>query len=440
MLKRPVDVSMDASYTTLDILILSDPLVNEGNNSPIAIEVTKASPESSTIGLASSSFLDSTQDSSKWAVVHQPQAASAGVQYGPHLPPDHPQYPRSQQQQDEDLSLAMAASLRSSMLESGGNVPFVELSMLQNIRPTPDFPVTVRSRTDQFLHVGPLVQALYNIPQIREAFRGVVPRVHTNGNFTTPFWRAMSRMEMGTQSDVLIEDVIPNFHHNPDGNSIITDVKALAEEMYKNFASEVRSLPEPFSQNLLYSKIWYPPTSGFGSGGQTWNNPTNPYARETDTSANLPLIPISANVNSPENDLLTYLHEHTWSRKLASAGEVLVFEIAHDDGLVPISSVVNAAAASTSKGTGATNSKTTTGPNQKYILRFPARLYVDPFLLENAEIAVEQRTIRFQLERSIQESESQLSALGGGNVSNKYTILSLFQYPLYSTTYRIRAL
>lgn len=336
---------------------------------------------------------------------------------GPQLPPDHPQYPRTQQQQDEELNLAMAASLRSSMLDSGGNVPFVELSFLQQIRPSPDFPVTVRSRAGQYIHVGPLVQALYNVPQIRDTFRGVILHTHTNGAYVGPFWRAMSRMEMGVQSDVLVEEIIPNYRFNPDAEAVLNDSKALIEEMYRNFATEARSLPEPFSHNLLFSRIWYPPSSSFGSGGQAWTNDTNPYSSETDTSANFPLIPISANVNSPENDLLLYLHEHTWSRKLERAGEVLVFAISHEDGPVPISVAINASTWGTTGSANASNSKVSTGPNQKYILRYPTRLHVDPFLLENTEVTAAQRTLRYQMERAIQESESQLSALGGGNVS-----------------------
>jgi hypothetical protein len=240
----------------------------------------------------------------------------------------------------------------------------------------------------------------------------------------------MSRMEMGIQSDVLVEDIIPNYQFNPDAEGILNDSKVIAEDMYRSFAAEVRSLPEPFSHNLLYSRIWYPPSSSFGSGGQAWTNDTNPYSSETDTSANFPLIPISANVNSPENDLLLYLHEHTWSRKLERAGEVLVFGISHEDGPVPISVAVNAAA-SGSKGTAgssnASNSKISTGPNQKYILRYPTRLHVDPFLLENTEITATQRTLRYQMERDILESESQLSAFGGGNVSlNGIQVITLF--------------
>jgi hypothetical protein len=351
---------------------------------------------------------------------------------GPQLPPDHPQYPRTQQQQDEELNLAMAASLRSSMLDSGGNVPFVELSLLQRIRPSPDFPVTVRSRAGQFIHIGPLIQALYNVPQIRDAFRGVIPQIHTKGSFVGPFCRAMSRMEMGIQSDVLVEEIIPHYQFNPDAEAVLSDSKVLIEDMYRGFATEIRSLPEPFSHSLLYSRIWYPPSSSFGSGGQAWTNDTNPYSSETDTAANLPLIPISANVNSPENDLLLYLHEHTWSRKLERAGEVLVFGISHEDGPVPISVAINSSTLKGPIGTAnASSSKVSTGPNQKYILRYPTRLHVDPFLLENTEVTATQRTLRYQMERSIQESESQLSALGGGIVSvNSVQLIILLTRPI----------
>lgn len=263
-------------------------------------------------------------------------------------------------------------------------MPFKELTLLERIRPTPEWPVSIRSRSAQFYHFPPLIHALYYVPQIRDAFRGVRWGIHTTNEFVPPFTEAMGRMEMGIQSDVIFEELIPPRHVDPNAE-IAIDIQAMVETLFKPFAAGICQLPPPFKPSLLYSTIAF--TGGVGR----WPS--------QDGEANMPVIPVAANVNSPDNDLLTHLHEMTWSRRLESPADVLVFAISHEDGPTPMAA------------------KNTGGPAKKYSLKYPARMYIDPFLAENAEIASIQKGLRGSLELQVRECETRLSILGGGTVS-----------------------
>ncbi|KIM34465.1 hypothetical protein M408DRAFT_325862 [Serendipita vermifera MAFF 305830] len=386
------------------------------NNSPVQIDVTKASPQSSTVGLAGSSFVDHPEaEKANWALV--PTSQAAPVVYGPHPNPAGP-YVQAQGGQDDDLSAAISASLQTSMLDASSSAAFEELSLAQRIRLNPDIPVSLRSRNPHMMHVALLTHALYHVPQVRQAFKGIVPGPLTASKEIACFWKVMARLEMGTQSDVVLDEFLPKDvrYQLDENNSSLKEAKESTETLYTQFAQVTLSLPAPFFPGLFYSKIWYPPA--FGSGPSLWSSDTTSYSVETNTRADLPVIPITANVNSSDNSLLTYLHDLTWTRKLEQAGEVLVFSVTHEDGPVSSSSTKVENTGIGSSATGKSSSagpKATTGPAQKHLLKFPAQLYVDPFLLETREITTVQRGTRSAMESGIRLSETRLSGLGGGS-------------------------
>lgn len=355
-------------------------------------------------------------DKSNWALVTTTQSTTAV--YGPQPNPAGT-YAQAQGGQDDDLSAAISASLQTSMLDANSSAAFEELSLPQRIRLNPDIPVSLRSRSHRMIHVALLAHALYHVPQVRQAFKGIIPGTHTASKEITSFWKVMARLEMGTQSDVTMDEFLPRGvrYYADEDNGPLKEAKELTETLYTQFAQATLSLPAPFSPGLFYSKIWYPPA--FGSGPSLWSNGAMSYSTETNTRAELPIIPITANVNSSDNSLLSYLHELTWTRKLEHAAEVLVFAVAHEDGPVTTSSTIFGNTGNGS-GTGVKSSsasKGTSGPAQKHLLQFPAQLYVDPFLLETREITAVQRGTRSAMESSIRQSETRLNGLGGGSVS-----------------------
>jgi hypothetical protein len=138
--------------------------------------------------------------------------------------------------------------------------------------------------------------------------------------------------------------------------------------------------------------------------------------------------------------LLAYLHELIGSRRLESPAEVLVFGVTTEEGPTlgqtsdgsssqknattttgtstpGAASTTATAAASTSGGTStaATVKPLSKAPVQKHPLSFPARLYVDPFLLENMEVSTVQRKTRSTMELKIRELETRVTQLGGGS-------------------------
>jgi hypothetical protein len=385
----------------------------------VQIDVTRASPQSSTMGLASTSFIDDTEKS-KWALVTTSQPSSTAV-YGPQPDPAGP-YAATQRQQDDELSMAINASLQTSMLDANSSAAFVELSLSQRIRLNPDIPVTLRSRNPHMIHVALLAHAMYHVPQVRKVFAGILPNVHTISKEITSFWKMMARLEMGTQSDIVMDEFLPkDVRYSSESSGMLKEVKESTEALYTQFAQVTLSLPPPFTPSLLYSKIWYPPS--FGSGPAFWSSDHVAYSTETNTRADLPIIPITANVNSPDNSLVSYLHELTWTRKLDRAADVLVFQITHEDGPVTTTSRLGTFSSFGSGGTGEASTKTSStskppaGPAQKHLLQFPALLYVDPFLLETREITALQRRMRLAMETIVRQSEIRLAGLGGGLVS-----------------------
>ncbi|KAG8836379.1 hypothetical protein FRC18_011510 [Serendipita sp. 400] len=290
------------------------------HNSP-AIEITDSSPQSQAIGLASSNFLQDS-DKANWALVRTSQNATGdSVMYGPH--PD-PNAANRYQQHEDELSKAISASLQASMIDT----QYVSIPLSQHIRPSPFTPVSLRAKEVDLIPGALLVHALYHIPQIRDAFRKVAYGIYPKLKGIRPFWlnsmngywRCMAEMEMTLQADVTFDDWVQEFNsafHN-DG---FKDAKEHTEALYKRFADNSVHLPPPFSRNLLHSIIWYPRSSG-ASSSSLWSSDTSPYFASSSKSP-MPLIPISANINSPDNELINYLHEMTWTRKLEVAADIL---------------------------------------------------------------------------------------------------------------------
>lgn len=118
-------------------------------------------------------------------------------------------------------------------------------------------------------------------------------------------------------------------------------------------------------------------------------------------SPNKAIIPINSDVNDPQNDLLSHLHQMTWTRKLEYAGQVLCFAINREtDFIGPVTREAS--------GSG--------GPATKYPLKFPSRLFVDPFLLDNQEAASLQRKLRSFMSSKVVEMEKNNSLLTKYNV------------------------
>lgn len=358
-------------------------------------------------------------EKSKWALVPTSQPSATAV-YGPQPDPAGP-YAATQRQQDDELSMAISASLQTSMLDANSSAAFVELSLDKRIRLNPDIPVTLRSRNPHMMHVALLAHAMYHVPQVRKAFSGILPSVHTTSKEITSFWKMMARLEMGTQSDVVMDEFLPKDVRYSTEGGMLKEVKESMEALYAQFAQVALSLPPPFTSSLLYSKIWYPPS--LGSGPTFWSSGSIPYSTETNTQAHLPIIPITANVNSSDNSLVSYLHELTWTRKLDRAADVLVFQVTHEDGPATTTSRLATFPGFGSTSTDATSTKTSTtskasaGPTEKHLLQFPALLYIDPFLLKTREITALQRGTRMAMETTIRQSEARLNGLGGGSVS-----------------------
>ena len=381
-----------------------------GNNSPVQIDLTRPSPQSSTIGLASASFIET--DKSKWALTTTSQSSTTAI-YGPHPDPSG-SYAATQRQQDDDLSMAITASLQTSMLDANSSAAFEELSLTQRIRLNPDTPVTLRSRNPHLIYEALLVHALYHVPQVREAFAEIQPNSQPDSKEIASVWKVMARLAMGTQSDVIIDDFLPrNLAHSNGGSGMLKEVKESTEALYNRLADHTRALPS-FTSSLFYSNIWAP--SYFGAGLGFWS-------AENSTRPELPIIPITSNVNSIDNSLISYLHELTWTRKLGQAAEVLAFSITHEDGPVVTTSRMSTSAGFGSGGIGGSGAaaKTSTvkgppAPAQKHLLQFPALFYVDPFLLETREITSVQRNTRMLMDATVRQSETRLNGLGGGSV------------------------
>jgi hypothetical protein len=364
-------------------------------------------------------------DKTNWGVM-VPSQPTGGVQYGPHLPNyvQTMQQQQQQQQQDDDLSLAISASLRSSMLDSGSS-PFVTLPLVEQIRPTPFFPVTLRSRSPRFVYIAMLMQAMYQIPHIRIAFMGL--ESDNREESLQPFWEAMGRMDMGIQRDIHLDDLLhDHIVGDNDENALVKDIKESVSDFYSQFATEMCGHGRPFPSRLLVSQIWQPPSlarSSFGSNTDMWVDERT--LADTGSIQDFPVIPITSNVNSEENSLLLYLHDLTWSRKLQVAADVLVFSITHEEGL-PDPSIYKSTPTTGStngKGTSSNTSGKQSGPSQKYPLKYPAQLYVDPFMLDNHDIAKIQRDSQIKMQNNVHDIEKTISALGGGTVSGLLFLL-----------------
>lgn len=402
------------------------------NNSPVQIDLTKPSPENTTSLLPDTTFFDAQEsDKANWGVIVPSQPAGP-VQYGPHLPSYMQSVQQQQQrQQDDDLSLAISASLHSSMLDSGSS-SFVEIPLAEQPRPTPFFPVTLRSRTPRFVYIAMLMQAMYYVPHIRTAFSRIASD-HRDMENLQPFWEAMARMEMGVQRDIHLDDLIrDHVSSENDENGVVKDIRENLSEFYSQFASEMSGPSQAFPSRLLISQIWQPPSfsrSSFGSNTGMWVNERS--LSETGITQDYPLIPITSNINSEENSLLSYLHELTWSRKLQVAADVLVFSITQEEGL-PTPSIYRSTptiGGTNGKGTNSGSTSNAAGkpnasaPSQKYPLQFPAQLYVDPFMLNNLDIAKIQKEAQIKMETKVRDIERKISALGGG--TNKLPLKNL---------------
>ncbi|KAG8775917.1 hypothetical protein FRC15_000254 [Serendipita sp. 397] len=344
--------------------------------------------------------------------------------YGPH--PD-PNAANRYQQHEDELSKAISASLQASMIDT----QYVSIPLSQHIRPSPFTPVSLRAKEVDLIPGALLVHALYHIPQIRDAFRKVAYGIYPKLKGIRPFWlnsmngywRCMAEMEMTLQADVTFDDWVQEFNsafHN-DG---FKDAKEHTEALYKRFADNSVHLPPPFSRNLLHSIIWYPRSSG-ASSSSLWSSDTSPYFASSSKSP-MPLIPISANINSPDNELINYLHEMTWTRKLEVAADILVFGITHEEGPVPSSSIINSYSVSTNAASNSAGSSKIA--SEKYPLRFPPRIFVDPFLLENSEITAIQKKTRQTLLGSIRALENKLVTLRGSDHSALKNLRTSIKY------------
>ncbi|CAG8472542.1 3666_t:CDS:2, partial [Acaulospora colombiana] len=291
---------------------------------------------------------------------------------------------------------------------------------------------TLRSRTPRYIYIAMLIQAMYYVPHIRTAFSRIVSD-HRDMENLQPFWEAMARMEMGVQRDIHLDDLLQeHLTSENDENAMVKDIKETVAEFYSQFATEMSGPSHAFPSSLLISQIWQPPSlarSSFSSNTSMWVDERS--LAETGITQDYPLIPITSNINSEENSLLSYLHELTWFRKLQVAADVLVFSISHEEG-PPTPSIYRSTPTTSStngKGTSSGGTSNTAGklnnsaPSQKYPLQFPAQLYVDPFMLDNLDIAKIQKESQIKMETSVRDIEKKISALGGG--TNKLPIKNL---------------
>ena len=107
-----------------------------------------------------------------------------------------------------------------------------------------------------------------------------------------------------------------------------------------------------------------------------------------------------ASSSSNGNALVGCLNGLSWERKLSVCAEVLVFTIKP-----PHAPIDQGKVGPLEKDNGEKSS------NERTPLKYPARLFVDPFLEENAEIAGIQRRLRGEMYRQIVDSEKKMKIL-----------------------------
>ena len=107
-----------------------------------------------------------------------------------------------------------------------------------------------------------------------------------------------------------------------------------------------------------------------------------------------------ASSSSNGNTLVGCLNGLSWERKLSICAEVLVFTIKP-----PHTPIEQGKMGPLEKDNAEKPS------NERTPLKYPARLFVDPFLEENAEIAGAQRRLRGEMYRQIVDSEKKMKIL-----------------------------
>ncbi|CCA77901.1 hypothetical protein PIIN_00545 [Serendipita indica DSM 11827] len=383
------------------------------NNSPIHVEVTGPSPQASSMALVHVPTQNAATESHNYATTTGP--VYAGPVYGPHPDPNsYNQYSNSQSRQDDDLSKAISASLQDSMLDAGGN-RFVEVPIWGQIRLSPEVPVRLRSHNPDAIALALLIQAFYHVPQIHETMRHMMfgNAVEHPGviNFWDQgihlYWRCISIMRMSTRAEVILDEI-----SGAQGGIAHLGFKTIKEQVeayYNRFVMDSVQITRYHLSSMLCSTIWIPPSGAFQSS-KFFSEEAAAHESDNGSRSKLPIIPISSNINSPDNDLLYLLHELTWSRKLEDPADVLTFSITHEEGPVPQSSILKSYVPSTSN---SGLSRAASAPTQKHRLRFPARIYIDPFLHENSEITSNQRKVRAMLNQAIKELEDKVEKLEG---------------------------
>jgi hypothetical protein len=108
----------------------------------------------------------------------------------------------------------------------------------------------------------------------------------------------------------------------------------------------------------------------------------------------------AASSSSNGNTLVGCLNGLSWERKLSVCAEVLVFTVKP-----PHAPVEQGKMGPLEKDSGEKPS------NERTPLKYPARLFVDPFLEENAEIAGIQRRIRGEMYQQILDMEKRMKIL-----------------------------
>jgi len=120
----------------------------------------------------------------------------------------------------------------------------------------------------------------------------------------------------------------------------------------------------------------------------------------------------AASSSSNGNTLVGCLNGLSWERKLSVCAEVLVFTVKP-----PHAPVEQGKMGPLEKDSGEKQS------NERTPLKYPARLFVDPFLEENAEIAGTQRRIRGEIYHQVLDMERRVKALTNFDVRD--TILNV---------------
>jgi hypothetical protein len=115
----------------------------------------------------------------------------------------------------------------------------------------------------------------------------------------------------------------------------------------------------------------------------------------------------AASSSSNGNTLVGCLNGLSWERKLSICAEVLVFTVKP-----PHAPVEQGKMGPLEKDSGEKPS------NERTPLKYPARLFVDPFLEENAEIAGVQRRTRAEMYQQILNMEKRIKILTSFEVSD----------------------